>query len=138
LTWMQEHRESVFLVATANDIEALPPEMLRKGRFDEIFFVGLPSAEARSQIFNIHLTKRKRQPDQFDLELLARESEGFSGAEIEQTVVSALHECYSGKTDLTTDMIVCAIRQSPPLSVTMKEKMLTLYEWAQGRCVEAE
>jgi len=138
LTWMQEHRESVFVVATANDIEALPPELLRKGRFDEIFFVGLPGSEARKEIFRIHLTKRKQNVEQFDLDALSQASEGYSGAEIEQAVLSALHECYSSKTELTTEMIVTAIKNSPPLSVTMREKMLALYEWAQGRCVEAE
>jgi len=138
LTWMQEHRESVFVVATANDIEALPPELLRKGRFDEIFFVGLPGAEARKEIFRIHLAKRKRNVEQFDMDALSRASEGYSGAEIEQAVMSALHECYGGRAELSTEMIVTALKESPPLSVTMREKMLALYEWAQGRCVEAE
>ena len=94
LTWMQEHREAVFLVATANDIQALPPELLRKGRFDEIFFVNLPGEEARKAIFKIHLAKRKRDPEKFDLEKLAKKSDGYSGAEIEQAVLSALHEAF--------------------------------------------
>jgi SpoVK/Ycf46/Vps4 family AAA+-type ATPase len=93
LTWMQEHREPVFLVATANNIEALPPELLRKGRFDEIFFVDLPGEEARAEIFAIHLRKRGRDPGSFDLgKLLAGASDGFSGAEIEQAIIAARHE----------------------------------------------
>jgi SpoVK/Ycf46/Vps4 family AAA+-type ATPase len=128
----------VFIVATANDVTALPPEMLRKGRFDEVFFIDLPDAAEREQIYAIHLAKRKRDPKNYDLKSLARASKGFSGAEIEQAVVSALHECYGGKTELSTEMIVTALKESPPLSVTMREKMLALYEWAQGRCVEAE
>src|SRR5205085_8018671 len=82
LTWMQEHREPVFLIATANDIEALPPELLRKGRFDEIFFVDLPNLEARTQIVSIHLSKRKREPKKFDVAAIAEAADGFSGAEI--------------------------------------------------------
>jgi AAA+ superfamily predicted ATPase len=138
LTWMQEHRQPVFLVATANDIEALPPELLRKGRFDEIFFVNLPSLSARKEIFRIHLLKRKRDPEQFDLELLAKEYEGYNGSEIEQAIISALHECFSGQTDLTIDTIITAIKNSPPLSVTMKEKVDDLCAWAKGRCVPAD
>jgi SpoVK/Ycf46/Vps4 family AAA+-type ATPase len=137
LTWMQEHRESVFMIATANDIEALPPELLRKGRFDEIFFVGLPAAEARKEIFDIHLSRRKRDAAKFDLDLLACESEGCSGAEIEQAVISALHEGFVLKTELTTEMIIACLKNSPPLSVTMREKIADLYAWSQGRCVQA-
>ncbi len=138
LTWMQEHQEPVFVIATANDIEALPPELLRKGRFDEIFFVGLPGADARKQIFHIHLTKRKRKSSDFDLELLARKSEGCSGAEIEQAIVSALHESFASKVKLTSEMIISALEHSPPLSVTMREKIADLCAWAQGRCVQAD
>src|SRR5690606_20879414 len=130
LTWMQEHRAPVFLVATANDIEALPPELLRKGRFDEIFFVDLPSAETRRQIFAIHLSKRRRDPAGFDLDALAAASEGYSGAEIEQAIVSALHEAFAGKRDLTTELILDALRSSPPLSVTMAERIDSLRAWA--------
>jgi SpoVK/Ycf46/Vps4 family AAA+-type ATPase len=137
LTWMQEHREPVFVIATANDIEALPPELLRKGRFDEIFFVGLPGGDARKEIFCVHLTKRKRDAAKFNLNLLAAESEGYSGAEIEQAVVSALHESFADKAEVTTEKIVAALKNSPPLSVTMREKMAELYAWSQGRCVEA-
>jgi AAA+ superfamily predicted ATPase len=138
LTWMQEHKAPVFLVATANDIEALPPELLRKGRFDEIFFVDLPNLEARHSIFQIHLKKRNRDPARFDVATLAQASEGFSGAEIEQAIISALYDAYSEKEELTTEHVVAALRKSPPLSVTMAEKVAELREWAQGRCVPAE
>ena len=138
LTWMQDHTAPVFLIATANDIEALPPELLRKGRFDEIFFVDLPTLEARVQIFSIHLKKRKRDPTLFDLAALAQEAEGFSGAEIEQAVVSALHAAYAGKVEVTSGHVMEAIKGSPPLSVTMAEKVAYLREWAKGRCVRAD
>jgi ATP-dependent 26S proteasome regulatory subunit len=137
LTWMQEHRAPVFLVATANDIESLPPELMRKGRFDEIFFVDLPGREARKAIFKIHLKKRKRDPGGFDLGAMVEASEGFSGAEIEQAVVTALHSAYSERAELTTERVVEALRGSPPLSVTMREKVAALRRWAEGRCVPA-
>jgi SpoVK/Ycf46/Vps4 family AAA+-type ATPase len=126
------------LIATANDIEALPPELLRKGRFDEIFFVDLPTLEARAQIFAIHLKKRKRDPRQFDLAALALASDGYSGAEIEQAVVSALHRAYATKGEVNTAMVLDAVKGSPPLSVTMAEKVTYLREWARGRCVPAD
>jgi SpoVK/Ycf46/Vps4 family AAA+-type ATPase len=138
LTWMQEHKEPVFLIATANDIEALPPELLRKGRFDEIFFIGLPKKEARKKIFGIHLKKRKRQPDKFDLDSLATSSDGYTGAEIEQAIVSSLHIAFAEKGKLTTEMILAQLKESPPLSVTMAERIEELYEWADGRCVPAD
>lgn len=138
LTWMQDHKEPVFVIATANDIEALPPELLRKGRFDEIFFIGLPKKKARRKIFEIHLNKRKRDVAKFDLDKLAQNSEGFSGAEIEQAVISALHDAYSDKVEMTTEMVVEILKNSPPLSVTMREKIEELYAWAEGRCVPAD
>jgi AAA+ superfamily predicted ATPase len=138
LTWMQEHKYPVFLVATANDIEALPPELLRKGRFDEIFFVNLPEAATRKDIFAIHLQKRKRDPKLFDLDALAQASEGFSGSEIEQAVISALHEAFSTKKEIITESIIAALKTSPPLSVTMAEKVQDLLEWSKGRCVPAD
>ncbi|MCE5185284.1 MAG: AAA family ATPase [Planctomycetaceae bacterium] len=138
LTWMQEHREAVFLVATANEIEALPPELLRKGRVDEIFFVNLPNERARRQIIKIHLLKRKRDPKHFDLDALAKAAEGSTGSEIEQAVISALHEAFDSKTELTTAGIVAALRSSPPLSVTMAESVAQLCAWANGRCVPAD
>ncbi|MCC6359858.1 MAG: AAA family ATPase [Phycisphaerales bacterium] len=138
LTWMQERQEAVFLVATANDIEALPPELLRKGRFDEIFFVDLPGEAARRQIFEIHLRKRKRDPEHFDLSALVEKSDGFSGAEIEQSIVSALNESFVARRELDTAAVVAALEGSPPLSVTMAERIAALREWAEGRCVPAE
>lgn len=138
LTWMQEHREPVFLVAAANDIEALPPELLRKGRFDEIFFVDLPGRDTRREILAIHLKKRNRDPATFDLDALADAAKGFSGAEIEQAVVAALHEAFFGQVELTTEHVRRAIEGSPPLSVTMAERVEALRTWAQGRCVPAD
>jgi adenylate kinase family enzyme len=138
LTWMQEHTAPVFLVATANDIEALPPELLRKGRFDEIFFVDLPAADARRQIFLIHLQRRRRDPKSIELGVLVDASEGYSGAEIEQAVISALHAAFAKKKDLTTESIVAALESSPPLSVTMKEKVDELRQWSRGRCAPAD
>jgi AAA+ superfamily predicted ATPase len=138
LTWMQERDAPVFVVATANDIEALPPELLRKGRFDEIFFVDLPCSKVRKQIFSIHLKKRDRDTDKFDLDKLAQVAEGYSGAEIEQAVLSALHEAFSEKSELSTERIIEAIKASPPLSATMAEKVQILKQWAIGRCVNAD
>ncbi len=138
LTWMQEHRAPVFLVATANDIEALPAELLRKGRFDEIFFVDLPCEETRRRIFEIHLAKRGRKPAEFDVDALAALAEGCSGAEIEAAIVSALHQAYAAKNPLTTEAIAHALRESPPLSVTMAERVQALRDWARHRCVPAD
>ncbi len=138
LTWMQEHRAPVFLVATANDIDALPPELLRKGRFDEIFFVDLPDEDVRREILAIHLRKRNRDPAGFDLDALAACSDGFSAAELEQAVVSALHTAFSEGAEPTTAMVAAAIESSPPLSVTAAEKIRALQAWAEGRCVPAD
>jgi SpoVK/Ycf46/Vps4 family AAA+-type ATPase len=138
LTWMQERTAPAFLVATANDIEALPPELLRKGRFDEIFFVDLPSEAVRRDIFAIHLKKRRRNPAQFDLDALAQAADGFSGAEIEQAVMTALHDAFFSHAELTTAHVLKAISQSPPLSVTMSEKVTELRTWSTGRCVPAD
>ena len=138
LTWLQEREAPVFVVATANDIEALPPELLRKGRFDEIFFVDLPNQDVRKEIFAIHIKKRKREPKKFELVALAEASEGYSGSEIEQAVVSALHEAYADKTGLNTERILSALRASPPLSVTLAERVQCLRAWAEGRCVPAD
>jgi len=138
LTWLQEHEAPVFVVATANDIEALPPELLRKGRFDEIFFVNLPNETTRKEIFAIHLKKRQRDPGKFDLGKLAKASEGYSGSEIEQAVLSALHHVYANKKELDTNRILSTLEVSPPLSVTMAEKVQSLLAWAEGRCVPAD
>lgn len=137
LTWMQEKKAPVFVVATSNDISALPPELLRKGRFDEIFFVDLPGAEERKTIFTIHLTRRKQDIAPFDLNRLADASHGFSGAEIEQAVTSAQFSAFSQKSSLTTEMILKEIQATYPLSVTMKEKVEALRQWALERAVPA-
>jgi SpoVK/Ycf46/Vps4 family AAA+-type ATPase len=138
LTWMQEHDEPVFLIATANDIEALPPELLRKGRFDEIFFVDLPGAESRRRIFEIHLRRRKREPDKFEMERLVAASEGYSGAEIEQAIKSAMHSAFALGREVETRHVEEALGNSPPLSVTRAEQVEALRAWAAGRCVMAE
>ncbi|MHC4289936.1 MAG: AAA family ATPase [Planctomycetota bacterium] len=138
LTWMQEHQEAVFLVATANDIQALPPELLRKGRFDEIFFVGLPNPDARKAIFEIHLKKRKCDPQNFNLDKLAKVAEGYSGSEIEQAVLSGLHEAFASEMPLDTNRLVKCVQASPPISVTMAEHIHELNRWARGRCVLAD
>lgn len=138
LTWLQEHHSPVFTIATANDIGALPPELLRKGRFDEIFFVDLPKLEARAAIFSIQIRKRKRDPMHFDIAALAAASDGFSGAEIEQAVISALHEAFTAREELSTKGILHVLEESPPLSVTMAERVQVLREWAKGRCVPAD
>lgn len=135
LTWMQEHDAPVFLVATANDIEALPPELLRKGRFDEIFFVDLPDEATRAEILQIHIAQRGRDVSHFDVDALAKKSEGYTGAEIEQAIISALHNVFATHADLTTDAIADAIAASPPLSVTQREKIQALQKWAKDRCV---
>lgn len=138
LTWMQEHEAPVFLVATANNIDALPPELLRKGRFDEIFFVDLPDRATRRQILAIHLERRNRSPQKFDLAALADAAEGCSGAEIEQAIVSALHEAFASGAELATETILAALQASPPLSVTAAERVAALRHWASGRCVPAD
>ena len=138
LTWMQERTAPVFLIATANDIEALPPELLRKGRFDEIFFVDLPDADARRAIFQIHLRKRKQDPQQFDLDRLTAAAEGYSGAEIEQGIIAAMHNAFAQRAELSTDLVNEALQHSPPLSVTMAEKVDALRHWSEGRCVPAD
>ncbi|MFG0242491.1 MAG: AAA family ATPase [Phycisphaerales bacterium JB054] len=138
LTWMQEHRSPVFLVATANDVQSLPPELLRKGRFDEIFFVDLPAEEAREAILRTHLARRRQDPATFDLPALIAASAGYSGAEIEQAVVSGLHTAYNGGRTLTTNDVANALRGSPPLSVIMAERISDLRRWAADRCVSAD
>ena len=137
ISWLQEKRSMSFVVATCNDISQLPPELLRKGRFDEIFFVDLPEPEDRAEIFSIHLEKRKRDPALFDLQVLAEASGGFSGAEIEGAIVSALYSAFAEKTRLTTGRILEEIRATSPLSVVMAEKINELREWASGRTVPA-
>ena len=134
LTWMQEHRSQVFVVATANSIHRLPPEMLRRGRFDELFFVNLPNFHERKPIFDIHLLKRGWKPEKFDVDELSRQTEGYSGAEIEQIVVTAMVECYNQGRVLTQSDLQNAREESVPLSVTMEEQIFELREWARDRC----
>jgi hypothetical protein len=137
LTWMQERASRVFIVATANSVAELPPEMMRKGRVDEVFFVDLPEAPARKEIFRLHLLRRGEDPARFDLDALAREASGFSGAEIEQAVVSALYEARSGRFALDTNAILVTMRSTRPLSVLRAETIDALRSWATGRCVPA-
>jgi SpoVK/Ycf46/Vps4 family AAA+-type ATPase len=127
----------VFVVATANDIQSLPPEFLRKGRFDEIFFVDLPEREIREEIFQIHLDSRGHDSRGFDLVTLAAQTEGFSGSEIEEVVVSALYTAFSNETALDTAAISKEIEATRPLSVTMAEKIQAMRDWAKGRAVRA-
>ncbi len=138
LTWMAERTGRVFLVATANDIQRLPPELLRKGRFDEIFFVDLPNEEGRQQILGIHLKRRKLDPAGFDLPRLTDACNGFSGAEIEQAIVSALYEAHATKQPLNTQHVLEEIGRTRPLSVVMAEKVQALRAWAQERAVSAD
>jgi len=138
LTWLQDRHGDVFVVATANDIERLPAELLRKGRFDEIFFVDLPGAAARAAIFALHLAKRGQPPPNFDCAALAAAAEGFSGAEIEQAVVSALYSAFAGHSPLTTELILKEVHTTRPLSQTMGDKLSALREWARDKTVNAE
>jgi SpoVK/Ycf46/Vps4 family AAA+-type ATPase len=138
LTWMAERKSKVFVVATSNDIEALPPELVRKGRLDEIFFVDLPSESARTEILKIHLGRRKQDPVGFDLPELVVATAGFSGAEIEQVVVGALYEARAAATPLATSYLLDEARRTKPLSVVMAEKIAWLRAWAQGRTVSAD
>jgi len=138
LAWLQDHRSPIFCAATANDLSALPPELMRKGRFDEIFFVDLPSPEVRERIFAIHLKKRKRDPAGFNLPELAAAAGGFSGAEIEQAIVSALYAAFGQDRDLTEQDILDELGETRPLSVTMAEKVAELRTWAANRCVPAD
>ncbi len=138
LTWLQDRHGDVFVVATANDIERLPPELLRKGRFDEIFFVDLPGAEARAAIFALHLKKRGQPAAPFDLTALAAAADGFSGAEIVQAVVSALYSAFAARAPLTNATLLSELKVTRPLSQTMGDKLAALREWARDKTVNAE
>jgi len=137
LTWLSEKTAPVFVVATANDISELPPELLRKGRLDEIFFVDLPSTEERREIFRIHLSKRGRDPAAFDMDAMVEGSKDFSGAEIEQAVISGLFEAFYKKAELATEHLINELRQTVPLSKTMSEQLHRLRSWAEGRARNA-
>lgn len=138
LTWLAEKTSSVFMVATANNIEALPPELIRKGRFDEIFFVDLPAKSTRVNIFDIHLKRRQLKSKDFNLQLLAESTEGFSGAEIEQAIVSAFYAAHSGGIVVNDQSVLNAIKQTKPLSVVMAEPIERLRQWAKDRTVSAD
>ncbi len=133
LTWMQEKTSPVFVMATANRVERLPGEFLRKGRFDEIFFVDLPNAEERQEIFKIHLLKRRTDIERFDIEQLANVCDGFSGAEIEQGIVAAMYEAFAQDREFTQLDIIAACRATLPLSKTMTEQVTALRDWARQR-----
>ena len=139
LTWMQDKTAPCFVVATANDIAALPPELLRKGRFDEIFFLDLPGFDERREIFSVHLKKRKCLPEEFDLDSLARSSVGYVGAEIEQTVIDAMYRAFNqDMRKITTEDILSALRAQVPLSVSQREVVDNLRTWlSEGRAVSA-
>jgi len=137
LTWMAERAARVFLAATANDVSELPPELLRKGRFDEIFFIDLPDAATRAEIFRIHLARRKLAPDRFDVAALAGGADGFSGAEIEQAIVSAMYEGHAAKRPIDGALIAEELARTRPLSVVMAERVARLREWAAERTVPA-
>ena len=138
LTWMAENTHPVFIVATSNNIDQLPPELIRKGRLDEIFFVDLPKPEIREEIFKIHLDKRKLDSSKMDTALLAKITEGFSGAEIEQLVVSAVYAAPSENPVIETGDLVREVGKTKPLSVIMAEKIAALRHWASNRTVSVD
>jgi SpoVK/Ycf46/Vps4 family AAA+-type ATPase len=137
LTWLSEKTVPVFVVATANDISQLPPELLRKGRLDEIFFVDLPSQEERHDIFRIHLARRGRNADGFNAGALAEASQDFSGAEIEEAINSALYDAFYAGQEITTESVLTTLSQTVPLAKTMDEQINRLRNWAEGRARNA-
>jgi SpoVK/Ycf46/Vps4 family AAA+-type ATPase len=137
LSWMQDRKAPVFVAATCNDVTALPPELIRKGRFDELFFVDLPNQAARKQIFSIQLARRKRTPADFDLDQVGAAAKGYSGAEINAAVQTALYAAYSEKKPLNTQSLLEALAQTVPLSTTRAEEIDALREWAKTRAVPA-
>jgi SpoVK/Ycf46/Vps4 family AAA+-type ATPase len=130
---MQEKTSPVFVMATANRVERLPGEFLRKGRFDEIFFVDLPTPAERADIFKIHLGKRRSDLERFDIEQLAKVADGFSGAEIEQGVIAAMYEAFAQDREFTQLDIIAAVKSTLPLSRTMTEQVTALRDWARQR-----
>lgn len=138
LSWMQDHRHPIFLIATANDISALPPELMRKGRFDEVFFVDLPTPAAREQILAIHISRRKRVPANYDLPSLAAAAENFSGSELEQAVISALFSAFHDGRELADEHLLTEIGKTQPLAVLMAERVAELRAWSENRCVPAD
>jgi SpoVK/Ycf46/Vps4 family AAA+-type ATPase len=138
LTWMSERKQPVFLVATANDITQLPPEFVRKGRFDEIFFVDLPGTANRREILMIHLRKRHLDPAQFDLNSLVEATDGFSGSEIEQVIVSGMYTAHAQGREIMQDDLLAEIKQTRPLSVVRAEKVEEIRAWAAARTVPCD
>ena len=138
LTWMQDRESGVFLAATSNNITILPPEMLRKGRFDEIFFVDLPNVASRTALFALHIWKRGRDAAGFDLAKLAGASDGFSGAEIEQVIAAGLYTAFSLKQQLSTEILLAEIHSTQPLSVTRAEEISAIRNWAKSRAALAD
>jgi SpoVK/Ycf46/Vps4 family AAA+-type ATPase len=137
LTWMQEKKSTVFVIATANDISKLPPELLRKGRFDEIFFLDLPHEKEKEEIFSIHLTKKGRDPKKFNLKVFAKEAQDFTGAEIEQIITDALFKSFNKQKEVDDEDILWAIKQCIPLSTTYSNELGELREWAKLRAKKA-
>lgn len=138
LSWMQDHREPIFIVATANDISSLPPELMRKGRFDEVFFIDLPGVAARRQIFSIHLARKGRDPANFNLDELADASKDLTGSEIEQAVTSALFLGFGDNREIETSDLLKAIVETRPLATLMEERIEHLRAWSTNRCVPAD
>ena len=137
LSWMQDRKAPVFVAATCNNVTVLPPELIRKGRFDELFFVDLPNTAERKQIFSIQLTKRKRNPADYDLDKVAAAAKGFSGAEIESAVQGAMYAAFSRKQELSSEDLLAALSSTVPLSITRAEEIATLRDWARDRAVWA-
>src|SRR5581483_1693241 len=137
LSWMQDRKAPVFVAATCNNVTVLPPELIRKGRFDELFFVDLPNQAERKQIFAIQLKRRNRNPGNFDLDRAAATARGYSGAEIDAAVQTAMYAAYSQKTEVTTEHLLNALRATVPLSTTRAEEIEALREWARNRAVPA-
>jgi SpoVK/Ycf46/Vps4 family AAA+-type ATPase len=133
ITWLQEKTSPVFVVATSNNVSALHPELLRKGRFDEIFYVDLPNYDERREIFKIHLRKRRRNPSIFDIDSFAKLTSGYSGAEIEQIIISALYDSFDCSEEISDEKITHSIKEIIPLSHTMKEDINRIREWAKTR-----
>src|SRR6185369_11938908 len=137
LSWMQDRKAPVFVAATCNNVTVLPPELIRKGRFDELFFVDLPNQAERKQVFAIQLARRKRNPAEFDLERVTAAAKGYSGAEIEAVVQTALYAAFSSKQGLTTQGLLDALKATVPLSITRSEEIEELRAWARLRAVPA-
>jgi ATP-dependent 26S proteasome regulatory subunit len=137
LSWMQDRKAPVFVAATCNNVTVLPPELIRKGRFDELFFVDLPNQAERKQVFSIQMARRKRNPAEFDLEEVAAAAKGYSGAEIDAAVQGALYAAFSEKKPLSTQLLLDALSQTVPLSTTRAEEIAALREWARTRAVPA-